>query len=162
MNTWLPYEDFEKSVECLTDNHLRMQVTDCAKILYWRTGMPIDGRNASRQQMLHPCVVQWDGYLSYLLDYSLEAMTQAQERTYYGTKKEEINKRVEQILFIVPTVESRLDNSEKPHWLGDKDYHDSHKSNLMRVNSFYKEYWITEVNEGLEYVWPSGRKKPLV
>lgn len=41
-----------------------------------------------------------------------------------------------------------------PSWLGDEEFHRSHRSNLLRKNEqHYQQFWPDERND-LEYVWP--------
>lgn len=41
-----------------------------------------------------------------------------------------------------------------PWWLGDRLFHDSHKSNLLRKNkAWYSQYF--KLPDNLPYIWPS-------
>ena len=41
-----------------------------------------------------------------------------------------------------------------PDWLGDQDFHDSHKSNLLRKDPAHYAQFIRSVPADLPYVWP--------
>lgn len=44
-----------------------------------------------------------------------------------------------------------------PKWFGNKKFHDSHKSNLLRKNpEFYFEF-SKDISDSLEYIWPKGK-----
>ena len=51
------------------------------------------------------------------------------------------------------------ENIEYPEWLGNKDFHDSHKSNLLRKfpEHYKKFHW--KVSDDLPYIWPVRKEK---
>lgn len=41
-----------------------------------------------------------------------------------------------------------------PPWMGDTDFHASHRSNLLKKNIEYYSRWGWQEPHDLEYVWP--------
>lgn len=159
LNTWLPYDNYAESADILTDRHIFMQLQDCTKLLYWLTEMPLNRRTPSKAQLEHPCVIQWRGYVPSLYDYTLEIMMVAYERSSLTNKQEQISEMAENINILDGLVSNMKE--ETPSWLGNEDYHLSHKSNLIRLSrSAYESIW-PDVPDNLELIWPKGKKVPI-
>ena len=60
-----------------------------------------------------------------------------------------------QVLLFAPEVDAlRQDELDLPPWIGDEDFHLSHRSNLIRKDpEFYGEVF-PDVPDDLPYVWP--------
>jgi len=132
MQTFLPYADFKKSAECLDYRRLGKQRVEARQIIDCLTG------KGSLGWKHHPAVKMWDGYLSALIKYYNTIIAEWERRGYKNNMK-----------MIVLSGEW----IEYPPWFGRKDFHNAHKSNLLRKDSeFYGKYnW--DVEPDLPYVW---------
>lgn len=132
MQTFLPYEDFRDSISCLDKKRKWKQCVEAKQIINALFGL-------SKGWVNHPAVKMWKGYENTLIEYYNIALA---ESIAIGIK----NKKLQYL--------PRPNFITKPHWLGRKDFHDSHKSNLLRKDeAFYSKYgWV--VSSDLPYVWP--------
>lgn len=129
MNTFLPYPNFKKSAECLDYKRLGNQRNE-ARIL-------IDTLIVGGGWKFHPCVKMWQGYTKALKHYFNEISIEWIKRGYtHNLGFYEVHDRI-----------------NFPPFIGNKKFHDSHKSNLLRKNyEFYSKYgW--DVPDNLPYVW---------
>ena len=80
----------------------------------------------------------WQGFPNLLAWYYNAMVDEWVKRGYRNTME---------IIMVPPSM-------TQPFWLGDKKFHDSHKSNLLRKDPvFYKKYnW--NVDASLGYYWP--------
>ena len=136
MQTFLPYADFRQSAQVLDMRRLGKQRVECLQILQTLLGYSQGWQN-------HPAVKMWRGYEQALLQYGLAICSEWIKRGYKDTCKEKM-------LNLFSEVES---NPSMPPWLGDKNFHESHRSNLLRKNSEYYQKFQENTREGLEYVW---------
>jgi len=146
MQTFLPYQNFRESAECLDYKRLGKQRVEAWQIL----NALVNKRNGVTQKLdkkgklrkigwlNHPAVIMWEGYEQALQEYYNTMVTVWEEKGYNNNM----------ILFDLPN------NIEYPKWLGNKEFHASHRSNLLRKDKdFYSQFkWIEPDN--LEYVWP--------
>ncbi len=100
----------------------------------------------SRGWQNHPAVRMWRGYEEALAHYGLEVCGEWTRRGYIdntSVKIREISKRLE-------------DGSTpcNPPWLGNRSFHRSHQSNLVRKNAVYYRRYFPDVRDDLPYVWP--------
>lgn len=91
----------------------------------------------------HPCVKMWKGHEKYLINYGLSVCLEWIYRGYKDTCFSKINRYT--LIFY---------KSTKPKWLGNKKFHDSHKSNLLRKNEEYYSKFNWRVRNDLPYYWP--------
>jgi Pyrimidine dimer DNA glycosylase len=133
MQTFLPYEDFVESLECLDYRRLGKQRVEAMQLL--KVINSDDPKIAWRN---HPAAKMWRGYSSALTHYMNLAIEEWLHRGYKNT------------MTIVP-----IDNIfDFPPWLGNKDFHNSHKSNLLRKQPEYYNKFGWNVPDDLPYVWP--------
>jgi len=132
MQTFLPYVDFRKSLQCLDYRRLGKQRVEAMQI-----HNIITGKAKSKAWSKHPIVLMWQGYPNALAEYHNIAIEEWLKRGYKNNmKKILINGKI-----------------KYPSWFGDIGFHSSHKSNLLRKNmEFYSRYrW--EESDSLPYVW---------
>lgn len=143
MQTFLPYADFVKSAECLDNKRLGKQRVECLQLLQAIT------TNGSWAK--HPAAKMWKYHVAALAGYGLVVCRQWVFRGYKDTCHDKI------IRYLL-IHSGRLDGSyDLPLWVGDRDLHASHRSNLLRKDrSFYGRYGWTE-DDSLPYIWPEGR-----
>ena len=98
----------------------------------------------------HPATKMWKGYEQALVWYGVEICEEWRNREYKDT-----------ILDILldqfdtggwhPTNPPPL-----PPWIGDEDFHNSHKSNLLRKFPKYYSQFNWQVPDNLPYIWPTN------
>jgi len=131
MQTFLPYPSFEKSAKALDYKRLGKQRLEAKQIL--NALMP----NSTSRWRNHPAVKMWKGYEKALKLYYNEMVKEWIRRGYKNSMS----------LYEVSDV-------ILPHWLGNSEFHSSHRSNLLRKNyDFYCQYgWIENLSK--PYIWP--------
>ena len=133
MQTFLPYRDFVESVKVLDYRRLGKQRVETFQVL----NILLD-RTESKGWRNHPVVRMWKGYEEALKLYQNVTILEWIERGYNNNMKLE-------------TV--NLDFFKFPDWLGDEDFHRSHRSNLLRKDFGYYSQFFDEP-DNLEYIWP--------
>ena len=137
MQTFLPYESFEETAKVLDNKRLGKQRVETLQI-----ATILAGKSQSKAWSNHPAVNQWRGYLGHLILYGLIMCEEWIKRGYKDTCTKKIGD-----LYIVG-------QDTKPFWLGNDEYHASHRSNLLKKDfKFYSKYNWQEPND-LPYVWP--------
>ena len=135
MQTFLPYADFQKSVEVLDYRRLgkqRVETFQVLNILLERT--PTKGwRN-------HPVTLMWTGYEPALKLYQNITISEWIRRGYNNNMSYE---------------EVDLDDVVMPPWFGNDVFHKSHRSNLLRKDYEYYSQYFDEPSD-LEYFWPGA------
>lgn len=141
MQTFLPYPDFKKTAQCLDYKRLGKQRVESFQILllidrikrndiYKENGKKIGWIN-------HPAVLQWIGYERALKEYLNICIFEWINRGYNNTIE-------------IYNLKGKI---KYPKWLGNEEFHASHRSNLLRKDhEFYSRYnWKEQSN--LPYVW---------
>ena len=135
MQTFLPYADFKASAKCLDYRRLGKQRVEAMQIY-----KIVSGERTTGGWINHPAVNMWRGFSNSLAYYYNEIVDEWIMRGYKNNMD----------YIICPS------SITKPLWLGDKDFHDSHKSNLLRKDpDFYGKY-MWDVPDNLDYVWGVG------
>jgi len=111
MQTFLPYSDYFKSMECLDYSRLGNQV--------WREGIILIRGGWEN----HPASKMWKGYEYHLGLYLLSGLKILRIRNKKEYNNVEFNIRNEML---------RFENTGAPKWLGNENFHASHRSNLLR------------------------------
>lgn len=138
MQTFLPYPDFWESAKCLDNQRLGKQRVECLQILNaLKPETDTWGSRISRGWVNHPATKMWRGYEGALRYYMHCCITVWEHRGF----KNSIEKQH------IPVVKN-------PPWIGDKAFHDSHKSNLLRKAPFWYGKFNWNVRDDLPYVWP--------
>lgn len=136
MQTFLPYQDFKQSAEALDYRRLGKQ-----RVETWQLIRAINGE--TRGWRNHPAAIMWRDNIPALAVYGAEMCKEWIRRGYNDTMLE----RFELII-------SQSNNFEMPSWLGDPEFHESHRSNLIRkFPEHYKLLW-PEMTDDKPYVWP--------
>jgi hypothetical protein len=140
MQTFLPYPDFVKSAKCLDMKRLGKQRVEAYQILQCLLGEKDGWHN-------HPAVKMWKGHETALADYGCTICQEWVNRGYKDTCRDKIWNMWAKCSFPM--------NVEYPKWLGNEEFHASHRSNLLRKNpEHYSQFGWTE-NDNMEYVWPT-------
>lgn len=131
MQTFLPYDDFARSVACLDWRRLGKQRVEAFQILKALT-------TPSYGWQRHPAVKMWRGYEDALGLYMNLCIEEWKRRGYKNT------------MTPVP-LPSKV---PIPPWLGQRAFHESHQSNLVRKDPEYYRRIFPRVAADLPYVWP--------
>lgn len=135
MQTFLPYSDFRKSFQVLDYKRLGKQRVEAKQIL---NALEKRAQGITSGWTNHPATVMWEGYEEALQLYHDLCIDEWVSRGYN-------NNMPKFDASVYPTM---------PKWLGNENFHSSHKSNLLRKDPvFYGKYnWVEPDN--LEYIWP--------
>lgn len=149
MQTFLPYSSFSKSAACLDYRRLGKQRVECKQILQ-ALGVPVGGplRDKPSSWVNHPATRMWKGHEYSLCVYAMEVCREWRARGYKDSLLEPFQDAAWGLL-------RRGEDGTVPEWLGDDDFHASHRSNLLRkLPSHYSRFgWVEPDN--LPYVWPT-------
>lgn len=137
MQTFLPYNNFVKTAECLDYRRLGKQRVECLQILN-AINDPLYGWQN------HPAVNMWRGYTAALIAYGVTICGEWISRGYKDTCRQKILKY----------SDPEAHFSEFPAWFSDPRLMESHRSNLLRKDpEFYSKYnW--DVPNDIPYYWP--------
>jgi len=141
MQTFLPYPDFGQTARCLDRQRLGKQRVECLQILRTLVGINDGWKN-------HPAVKMWSRNRGYLVLYGKEICSEWICRGYKDTCLDSICKLAQEH----GTAWWWLTGA--PHWLGDLEFHRSHKSNLLRKAPEWYSQFNWDVSDNLPYVWP--------
>ncbi|PSM44823.1 cytoplasmic protein [Streptomyces dioscori] len=151
MQTFLPYADFTRSAAVLDQARLGKQRVEALQVL---RGLTVPGYGWRH----HPAVRMWIGYEEALVRYGLDvcAMWVAEGRadTCAGTLVTDFG--LARPGAVVRVQEDLADDGELPPWLGDPDFHRSHRSALVRKAPEVYTPLFPDVPDDLPYLWPSS------
>lgn len=138
MQTFMPEPDFPRSVRSLDRIRLGNQRRETLQLM---TGLIFGGGWTN-----HPASVMWRGYECALLRYQYFTVQAWKWLGYQDTCMEKtLRIHDHRCPGMIPM----------PWWLGDKDFHRSHQSNLIRKKpEFYQLKWPL-VPDDLPYLWPT-------
>ncbi len=129
MQTFLPYQDFEKSAQCLDYKRLGKQRLEARQIVD-----TIEGRSFG--WIHHPIVKMWWNYVEALKEYFNVMSGEWVLRGYQHNMGYYV-----------------IDEVSYPHWLGREEFHLSHQSNLIRKFPAHYGPMFPDVPNNLKYVW---------
>ncbi|MCA1800006.1 MAG: MSMEG_6728 family protein [Actinobacteria bacterium] len=141
MQTFLPFRNFAKSASVLDRARLGKQRVETMQI------MKALHEGTSRWGN-HPATLMWQGYECVLMMYQVDICLEWDKRGYKDTcldKTWDIHN-------------PHCNNDEDwPPWLGLRQFHRAHRSNLLRKNfAWYHQFpEFRGVPTDLEYYWPS-------
>lgn len=150
MQTFLPFADFARSAASLDMARLGKQRVENLQIMH----ALVDDRYGWQN---HPAVRMWRGHEGALLLYQEAVVEDWEIRPRKSGKPAAedtcLLKTVSLYNEVVPFLAE--DNWDLPDWLGDDDFHESHRSNLIRKDPvYYGPKFASITREGLDYVWP--------
>lgn len=139
MQTFLSFADFEQSARVLDRQRLGKQRMECGQILSALLVPEAGWKN-------HPAARMWAGHEPVLCVYMHFMIEEWKWRGYKNTTQ-------------VPWHLVQSIRTVMPPWLGDEEFHRSHRSNLLRKDPVhYGQFGWTEPSD-LPYIWPSKEKK---
>lgn len=142
MQTFLPYESYIRSAVSLDQKRLGKQRVENLQIM----STLITGRGWPH----HPAVNMWRGYEYSLLEYQYAICYEW--HVIRGFADTCLRKTIDEF-YRMPYL---LDNQVSPWWLGDPEFHDSHRSNLIRKDPDHYRPQFPFVPDDLDYVWPEA------
>lgn len=147
MQTFLPLPSFRRSARCLDNKRLGKQRVECKQILLC-LGVPIGAHTPSGSRWRnHPAVRMWVGHEVALLAYSIVVCRTWVKRGFNDSLTREFEHRY---AIIRPTIKA----NNYPPWFGNRAFHASHRSNLLRKDlAHYSRFGWTEPDD-LPYLWP--------
>lgn len=147
MQTFLPYEDFTMTAQCLDDKRLGKQRVEAKQILL-ALGVDVGQHrgNPASSWRNHPATKMWRGYEAMLCSYASKICQEWIARGFNDSLL---------VQFVDCYFSVRGEKVKKPEWLGRRDLHASHRSNLLRKDAeHYGQFDWSEKND-LPYVWPT-------
>jgi len=139
MQTFLPYANFEKSARCLDYRRLGKQRIEAKQLL-----MILLGESKGTGWSNHPACKMWKGYPGALALYGYTICAEWRRRGYKDTLLE----------YFLEHIDTNINKTSYPPWVGNRKFHRSHKSNLLRKDKLYYSKYKWNVPDNLEYVWP--------
>ena len=91
----------------------------------------------------------WLGFEWELARYGFAIIKEWKSRGFMDTCNDKIV-----ALLNVHTPSRFIPNTGTPFWLGNEDFHLSHRSNLVRKNAAHYRRYFPDVPDNLPYVWP--------
>jgi len=154
MQTFLPSSSFQKSAKILDYRRLGKQRVESLQILNVLLGIDLKGKpHKAKGWTNHPAKIMWIGHEGALFAYMCAMCNEWEARGYNNLAMRAHIKR------LLSTYGSNIlaKTYNRPSWLGNKRFHASHRSNLLRKDfKYYSQFKWKEPNN-LEYVWPVSR-----
>ncbi|MDH6223451.1 MULTISPECIES: MSMEG_6728 family protein [Streptomyces] len=156
MQTFLPYADFRRSALVLDRRRLGKQRVEALQVFRALTVPGYGWRH-------HPAVRMWTGYEEALVRYGLEVCRVWQEQGRPDTCAASLT--AEYAAFRPEATDVRAQEalaaaSELPPWLGDRAFHLSHRSALLRKDPEAYGECFSGVPDDIPYVWPGSDRDP--
>lgn len=140
MQTFLPDPNYATSAQMLDNRRLGKQRVECKQILLAMT-------KTSGGWVNHPATKMWRGHEVELCHYAAAMCEEWKRRGFKDSL-------LDYFRGISHGLESDGRTTNPPSWLGEEDFHASHRSNLLRkAPDWYAQFGWTEPND-LPYVWP--------
>lgn len=151
MQTFLPYSSFLETAAVLDDRRLGKQRVEALQVLRALTIADYGWQH-------HPVVAMWAGYEEALACYGLTVCRVWTESgkpdTCATTLRADLQAATE---ITAPRSQRELEGAgELPPWLGDVEFHRSHRSALLRKDPEYYGRYFSDVPADLPYVWPTS------
>lgn len=133
MQTFLPYPNIEQSLRCLDNRRLGKQRVESSQILN-----TLRRRNGAWYN--HPAVKMWKGHEEVLIKYYNASLFIWHERGFKNVKLAFLSEKGGYVTY--------------PEWWGDKSFHASHRSNLLRKDPKWYGKFDWKESPDLGYLWP--------
>ena len=149
MQTFLPYEDFYKSLDCLDSKRLGKQRVEAFQIIGIIKAAKNNPSAAKKMAWYnHPATQMWiDNLDSLILYYNISLQLWAQR----GYK----NEKLQPIDFSPISIQS-------PKWLGHPKFHASHRAALLYKYYFYYMRYDWKEQPREKYFWPTEHSKEIL
>ena len=131
MQTFLPVADFEETARLLDYRRLGKQRVETYQLL-----RAINGE--TKGWVNHPAAVMWRRYTPALHAYGRAMCLEWKRRGYNDTMLERFDE---------------VKNFNLPYWFGEREFHLSHQSNLIRKDVEFYTPLFPDVPDNLPYIW---------
>jgi hypothetical protein len=149
VQTFLPYQSFERSAQVLDPLRLGKQRVEALQI-HRALVRPVYGWKH------HPAVLMWAGHEEALLCYATAACEEWRRR---GHADSCLVQMLDESRVGVPRPQRALERAGAlPGWLGKRTFHRSHQSALVRKDRHWYRAHFPDVPDDLPYVWPVRRE----
>lgn len=154
MQTFLPLPDFDESARLLDVRRLGKQRVEALQVL---RGLTVPGYGWRR----HPAVLMWAGYEEALVRYGIQVCLRWRGLGHTDTCEATLRKDLRESLGITePRLQAELaETGDLPPWLGDEEFHRSHRSALVRKDPDFYGPLFPDVPPDLPYVWPESDRR---
>jgi hypothetical protein len=150
VQTFLPYADFERSARALDERRLGKQRVECIQVV---RGLTVAGYGWRH----HPAVTMWRGSEEALGRYGLTCCAVWVELGFGDTCAATIAEDLARAgIAAIRTQPELAAAGALPAWLGDEDFHRSHRSSLLGKDPDFYGARFPDVPDDLPYVWPSA------
>ena len=133
MQTFMPYPEFKRSAKCLDFRRLGKQRVEAMQV-----HRIVSGKRTEGGWINHPAVRMWWGYQDALAAYHNAMLYEWIYRGYINN---------------MPKIPHAVDYV-MPEFIGNKKFHDSHKSNLLNKDFDYYKKFGWSVERDMPYYWP--------
>lgn len=148
MQTFLPYADFEASARSLDAKRLGKQRVECIQVVRALTWEKYGWKN-------HPAVRMWRGFEEALGTYSFTCCDVWLDLGFADTCAGTIRTDLAAAGVTRARSQDELAAADAlPPWLGDKAFHRSHRSALVRKDPEFYRPRFGDVPDDLPYRWP--------
>ncbi|RIQ20736.1 MSMEG_6728 family protein [Jiangella rhizosphaerae] len=159
MQTFLPYPEFTASAAVLDQRRLGKQRVEALQVLRALVRPGYGWRH-------HPAASMWAGYEEALTRYGLDVCAQWCTLGHGDTCAATLRSDLAAATGIrnVRTQPELAAAGELPPWLGDEEFHRSHRSSLVRKDPEHYGRCFPNVPADLPYVWPASdrpRRHPV-
>ena len=151
MQTFLPYDDFERTAKCLDYKRLGKQRVEAKQILDI-----ITGKNPNSRWRNHPAVKMWVGFENALGSYMNYMIAEWIKRGYVNNMEFYDTGELPSWHFKYYNDMTRYvgDIIESPTWLQKNEFHSSHRAALLfKDYDYYKQFNWSE-RPRIKYYWP--------
>jgi len=154
VQTFLPLPDFDESARLLDVRRLGKQRVEALQVL---RGLTVPGYGWRR----HPAVLMWAGYEEALVRYGIQVCLRWRGLGHTDTCEATLRKDLRESLGITePRLQAELaETGDLPPWLGDEEFHRSHRSALVRKDPDFYGPLFPDVPPDLPYVWPESDRR---
>jgi hypothetical protein len=148
VQTFLPYPDFARCASVLDLKRLGKQRVEALQILRALTVPGYGWRH-------HPAAKMWKGYEEALGAYGVAICREWCRRGHADTCDAKIREELAGLGITTVREQEALARARAlPPWLGDEDFHRSHRSSLLAKDPEWYGGVFTDVPPDLPYVWP--------
>jgi hypothetical protein len=148
VQTFLPYADFEASARALDDRRLGKQRVEALQVV---RGLTVPGYGWRH----HPAVKMWRGHLEALGRYAITCCETWVGRGFADTCAATLGTDLAAAgVTGIRTQDVLSGLGALPLWLGDAEFHLSHRSALVRKDPEHYRRMFPDVPDDLPYVWP--------
>jgi hypothetical protein len=149
MQTFLPLPRFKHSAACLDNKRLGKQRVECKQILLC-LGVPVGEHEPGTSSWRnHPAVRMWVGHEAALAVYAIVVCREWIQRGFNDTL-------CPQFMGSYVALRRGIVRNAYPPWVGNRRFHASHRSNLLRKDFRYYSRFGWQEPIDLPYYWPTG------